>query len=35
MSRELSDFSILIDEVFDLEDVEGTDFWKFIINLFA
>lgn len=35
MSRELHDFSVQIDEVFDLQDVESTDFWLFIVSIFA
>lgn len=35
MSRELQDLSTQIDEAFDLEDVETTDFWIEIMALFA
>lgn len=34
MSRELAEFSDLIDEQFDKEDAEPDTFWNDIINLF-
>jgi hypothetical protein len=34
MSRELAEFSDLIDEQFDKEDNEPDTFWNDIINLF-
>jgi hypothetical protein len=34
MSRELAEFSDLIDEQFDKEDIEPDTFWNDIINLF-
>lgn len=35
MSRELQDLSVQIDEAFDLDEVETTDFWMMIMALFA
>jgi hypothetical protein len=34
MSRELTEFSDLIDEQFDMEDTEPDTFWNDILNLF-
>jgi hypothetical protein len=34
MSRELIEFSELIDELFDIEDNEAEDFWQSISNMF-
>jgi len=34
MSQELIDFSDLIDEQFDLEDIDQEDFWQSILNMF-
>ncbi len=34
MSRELTEFSELIDEQFDMEDTDQDDFWQMIMNMF-
>jgi len=34
MSRELIEFSDLIDEQFDIGGVEPEDFWQLILNMF-
>lgn len=34
MSQELIDFSEQIDERFEMTDMESTDFWEAIVNLF-
>jgi len=34
MSRELAEFSELIDEQFDLEELETSDFWQSVLNMF-
>ena len=34
MSRELIEFSELIDEQFDMEDIEEDDFWQSVLNMF-
>ena len=34
MSRELIEFSELIDEQFDMEDIEDDDFWQSVLNMF-
>ncbi len=34
MSRELTEFSELIDELFDTAEVEEDDFWESFPNLF-
>ncbi len=34
MSRELIDFSELIDEQFDIEDLEAGEFWQSVLNMF-
>ena len=34
MSRELIEFSVLIDEHFEIADTEPEDFWQMIINMF-
>ena len=34
MSRELSEFSDLIDEQFDIAEIEADDFWESLPNLF-
>lgn len=34
MSRELLEFSDMIDEQFDILDVEPEDFWQEIMNMF-
>lgn len=34
MSRELIEFSELIDEQFDMEDIEEEDFWQSVLNMF-
>ena len=34
MSRELTEFSELIDEQFDLAEPEAEDFWQSVLNLF-
>jgi hypothetical protein len=34
MSRELKDFSDLIDEKFDIAEVEEEGFWESILNMF-
>jgi len=34
MSRELIEFSDLIDEHFAMSDAEPDDFWQMIINMF-
>jgi hypothetical protein len=34
MSRELTEFSDLIDEQFDIEDTEPDTFWNDILHLF-
>lgn len=34
MSRELIEFSDLIDEQFDVVDTEAEDFWQSVLNLF-
>lgn len=34
MSRELLEFSDLIDEHFNMEDVEPENFWQQLINMF-
>ncbi len=35
MSRELTEFSELIDEKFDITDIDTDDFVSYIISLFA
>jgi hypothetical protein len=34
MSRELAEFSELIDEQFDLEELEESDFWQSVLNMY-
>ncbi len=34
MSRELTEFSELLDEQFDMEDADQDDFWQMIMNMF-
>ena len=34
MSRELIEFSDLIDEQFDIEIIEAEDFWESVSNMF-
>jgi hypothetical protein len=34
MSRELTEFSELIEEQFDLEETDQEDFWQMIMNMF-
>ncbi len=34
MSRELTEFSDMIDDQFDVTDNEDDDFWESIVNLF-
>lgn len=34
MSRELIEFSDLIDEQFDLVAIEPDDFWQIVVNMF-
>ena len=34
MSRELFEFSELIDEQFDIADTEPDDFWQSVFNMF-
>jgi hypothetical protein len=34
MSRELLEFSDMIDAQFDMTEVEPEDFWQMIINMF-
>ncbi len=34
MSRELTEFSELIDEQFDIAEVEEDDFWESVSNMF-
>jgi hypothetical protein len=34
MSQEIQNFSLMIDEKFDLVDNTNQNFWAFIINLF-
>lgn len=34
MSRELIEFSELIDEQFDPEELEASDFWQSVLNMF-
>lgn len=34
MSRELVEFSELIDEQFDLEELEASEFWQSVLNMF-
>jgi len=34
MSRELFEFSELIDEQFDMVDTEPDDFWESVFNMF-
>ena len=34
MSRELIEFSELLDEQFDLPEAEEQDFWQMLINMF-
>jgi hypothetical protein len=35
MSRELTDFSDLIDEQFEIADIDTTDMVKYLLSLFA
>jgi len=34
MSRELLEFSDMIDEQFDIDDSEAADFWELVANMF-
>jgi hypothetical protein len=34
MSKELIEFSELIDEQFDMEAIESEDFWQSVLNMF-
>jgi hypothetical protein len=34
MSQELIEFSNLIDEQFDIAEIEEVDFWESILNMF-
>ncbi len=35
MSRELRDFSLQIDEQFEVSDVDTSNFWVYIVSFFA
>ncbi|MDB5149252.1 MAG: hypothetical protein JWQ57_3272 [Mucilaginibacter sp.] len=35
MSRELTDFSDLIDEQFEIEEIDTTDMVKYLLSLFV
>ena len=34
MSRELAEFSDMIDEQFDIAEIEEEDFWESVLNMF-
>lgn len=34
MSQELIEFSDMIDEQFDMGDIEADDFWQSVLNMF-
>ncbi|HEY8782604.1 MAG TPA: phenylalanyl-tRNA synthetase subunit alpha [Mucilaginibacter sp.] len=34
MSDELIEFSDMIDEQFDIEEIESDDFWESVLNMF-